>query len=156
METLMLMRHAKSDWSDDGLRDLERPLNERGERDAPRMGRLLRAEGWWPELVLASPAVRTRETAAGLFAGAEMQCEIQYLPDFYPGGPAAFRTAFAALDEECRSALFLAHNPGIEEFVMELTGEHHRMPTASIAVFHLPEGTLEEAVLIGLYRPAEA
>ena len=60
---LTLLRHAKSSWEDDRLDDSDRPLNERGERDAPLMGRRLRARGARPTLILTSPAVRARRTA---------------------------------------------------------------------------------------------
>ena len=64
--TLILMRHAKSDWGHAGLADHDRPLNARGTRDAPRMGAWLRGKGHLPDEVLCSTATRTRQTLEGL------------------------------------------------------------------------------------------
>ena len=58
MKTLLLLRHAKSSWADDRLSDFDRPLNDRGREDAPRMGKLLRQHDLVPDLIIASPAKR--------------------------------------------------------------------------------------------------
>ena len=71
MKTVLLMRHAKSDWKDENLADLERPLNQRGQRAAPLMGTLLREKGWAPQRILCSSAVRARQTTELLAATAE-------------------------------------------------------------------------------------
>ena len=63
MKILTLVRHAKSSWKDTSLRDRDRPLNKRGQKAAPRMGRLLREEGLAPDRILSSTAVRARTTA---------------------------------------------------------------------------------------------
>lgn len=63
MKRLLICRHAKSSWSQSDLRDFDRPLNKRGERDAPEMGRRLAARGLRPDLICASPAVRALATA---------------------------------------------------------------------------------------------
>ena len=63
MKTLILLRHAKSSWKDLSLRDFDRPLNKRGKRDAPFMAQKFKEKGYQPELILASPALRTKLTA---------------------------------------------------------------------------------------------
>ena len=63
MKTLTLVRHAKSSWKDTSLADRDRPLNKRGKRDAPEMGRRLTAAGVRPSLIVSSPAVRAWTTA---------------------------------------------------------------------------------------------
>ncbi len=63
MKTLLLMRHAKSDWDADYGSDHDRPLNERGLRSARLMGRVLAEEGLVPDLIISSTAVRARRTA---------------------------------------------------------------------------------------------
>ena len=68
MLNLMLLRHAKSSWADTGQDDLDRPLNERGKHAAVAVGRYMASNGLVPQLVLCSPARRTRETW-GLVAG---------------------------------------------------------------------------------------
>jgi len=66
MKTLLVLRHAKSSWDDSALDDHERPLNQRGRRDAPRMGKLMREYGLIPDVVISSDAVRARLTAEAL------------------------------------------------------------------------------------------
>ena len=63
MKTLYLIRHAKSSWDDSTLTDFERPLNERGINDAPKMGKLLKEKNIIPELLISSPANRAISTA---------------------------------------------------------------------------------------------
>lgn len=62
MKTLYLIRHAKSSWDDIDLSDIDRPLNERGKKDAPRMGKRLKEKNIFPDLILTSPAIRAFET----------------------------------------------------------------------------------------------
>ena len=152
MKKLIVMRHAKSDWSDSSLKDSERPLNRRGIKDAPRMGKALVKAGFRPDLILLSPAERTNQTAAGLIRGMGGSCPAEFIEDFYQGDPEAF---FAALEKYANKAeiiLILAHNPGIENFVMRVCGCHERMPTAAAALF---ECSNEEWQLKGILRPKE-
>ena len=62
VKTLLILRHAKSSWKEEGIDDLERPLNKRGKRDAPRIGTLLREKDLVPDLILSSSAERARKT----------------------------------------------------------------------------------------------
>src|SRR5215210_985063 len=78
MKTLLLMRHAKSSWAEPGLKDFERPLNERGQKAAPLMGRFLRRQSMKPELVICSPAERARQTAALMLEAAQCQPVVRY------------------------------------------------------------------------------
>ena len=64
MKTLLILRHAKSSWKHEQISDHDRPLNKRGKRDAPRIGRLLRDRNLAPELIISSTAKRARKTAA--------------------------------------------------------------------------------------------
>ncbi|MFM7274917.1 MAG: SixA phosphatase family protein, partial [Gammaproteobacteria bacterium] len=68
MKRLILCRHAKSSWADPGMADIDRPLNDRGKRDAPEMGRRLRERGVAPDLVVSSGARRARATARRIAA----------------------------------------------------------------------------------------
>lgn len=153
MKTLIVMRHAKSDWSHEGLADIERPLNSRGYRDAPSMGAALVSAGFHPDLILRSPAVRTRETTAGLLEGIGRDIPVKVVDDFYPGGPAEFLEALQEHEEDADTILILAHNPGIESFAERLSGNYQRMPTAAAAVFDTPDGTVESAELVTVLRP---
>ncbi|HKR02167.1 MAG TPA: histidine phosphatase family protein, partial [Pyrinomonadaceae bacterium] len=78
MKKLLLLRHAKSSWDDASLPDFERPLNERGRRAAPLMGEFMRRQKIRPDLVICSPARRTRETIARVLEAAGMTTEVRY------------------------------------------------------------------------------
>ena len=136
MKTLFLLRHAKSSWTDPGLADLDRPLNERGIRTAPFMGELMKSSGLEPAVILSSPAVRARETAeavksAGL--GAEIRIEHQ----IYEASPHSLSQVVSELDDTHDSAMLVGHNPGMEGFIRYLTGQLEPMPTAALAVIEL-------------------
>ncbi len=137
MKTLLIMRHAKSSWKDDTLPDFERPLNKRGKRDAPRMGRLIRAEGLTPDVILSSPAVRARATAEAVADLSRYAGEIKFVAEFYAAGPEAYLTALRSLSDEVRSALVIGHNPALEELLEDLTGEAVPLPTAALARLRL-------------------
>ena len=136
MKTLLLMRHAKSDWSDGGLDDFDRPLNRRGRSDLPRLTRLLEAYGPTPAAVLASPALRARQTAEGLSQGLGLPA-----PSFDEGlylAPADRILHRAARTDPALEALLLvAHNPGMEEAVRALCGARLHMPTGGVAAVDL-------------------
>ena len=149
MTHLLLMRHAKSDWADAALEDHDRPLNDRGRRDAPRMGRLLAAEGLVPDLVVCSTAVRARQTLEGLAAGGGLgEAAVVYEASLYLASPAtilavaraAAAAAAAAGGDDPERVLLIGHNPGMEELASRLAGRFVRFPTATIAVCELADG----------------
>jgi len=132
MITLALVRHAKSDWGDPGLDDHERPLNARGERDAPAMAALLAGTGFRPETILSSTAVRAR-TTAGVFATA-LDAELRLDPDLY-GAPASRLLATAAESMLAR-VMVVAHDPGMTVLAERLSGGGiGHMPTCAVATF---------------------
>ena len=153
MRQLLLMRHAKSDWTDAVLEDHERPLNDRGRRDAPRMGRLLVAEGLMPDLVVCSTAVRWRRVLAGRAAGGGLGevGDAAVVPEgsLYLATPGTIlsvaRAAVAAGGEgdagvegaAPRRVLLIGHNPGMEQLATRLAGRFVRFPTATIAACEL-------------------
>ena len=161
MKTLLLMRHAKSSWSDKDLPDHERPLNARGKRDATQMGELLNAEDLIPEAILCSTAKRTKTTAKLLVENISFEGEITYLRDFYHGEPEDFIAALNILPDEIDVAMIVGHNPDLEYFLDVLTGAGERMPTAAIACVELPIDSWEEldedveGELIEVWRPRE-
>lgn len=106
--TLILIRHAKSDWGSDARTDHDRPLNDRGRRDAARLGGWLAERGWGaPGAILCSDARRTRETAALAFPNREVELR----PDLYLAEPGAILAALATARAE--TVALLAHNPGL-------------------------------------------
>ncbi|MCP2637711.1 histidine phosphatase family protein [Microbacterium sp. HD4P20] len=130
--TLVLVRHAKSDWGDPGLDDHDRPLNERGRRDAPRMARRLADAGVRPEGILSSTAVRARSTAEVF--GAELGVAVTLDPELY-GAPAGTLLATAAATG-ARSIMVVAHDPGMSVLAAQLSGgDIAHMPTCAVATF---------------------
>jgi phosphohistidine phosphatase len=123
MKNLILIRHAKSSWDDPTLSDLERPLNKRGKRDAPVMGRLLKEKGLSPDLILASPAKRSLKTAT------KIAREIGYPKDqieireaIYLQGVEALVELIRALDNHKDRVFLIGHNPDLTDLANRLTG----------------------------------
>lgn len=138
MKTVLLLRHAKSSWSDPGLADIDRPLNKRGKRDAPRMGVLLNEEDLIPDLILSSPAVRAKKTAQAVIENCFFDGELETVADFYPGDPYTFIDTLLTVPDDYQRVMIVAHNPGLEEFLYVLAGESARMPTSALAEIMLP------------------
>lgn len=134
MKTLTLVRHAKSSWKDTGLRDRERPLNRRGERDAPEMGRRIVAAGIRPSQIVSSPAVRAWTTAK-VIAG-EISYPVEFLQredDLYMASLDTLLDVVAAQEAEFNNLMLVAHNPGITEFANYLSpGITNNVPTAGV------------------------
>lgn len=138
MKRLILMRHAKSSWSDPDQRDMDRPLNNRGRRDAPEIGKWLRAQGYRPDAALISSAVRTRQTWTGLTESLPA-CPADFQEPLYHGSATtmllALRKAGAA-----GCVLMLGHQPGIGDFARRLLeeppqdDEFDKYPTAAVSV----------------------
>ena len=137
MKRLILLRHAKSSWSEDGVPDSERPLSGRGERDAPRMGARLLERSIHPDLVLSSPALRARRTAT-LVARA-LDCgddEIRLDPRLYLATPAEILAVVAEQADAVDDLLVVGHNPGLTELANLLLPdlELANLPTAGTLV----------------------
>ena len=134
MKRLVIMRHAKSSWKESSLTDHQRPLNKRGKRDAPRVGRELQVRGWAPSLVLSSDSTRTRLTYKRMLPELQTTPEVRWREDFHHGGAQDLMLALADLPEETGTVLALGHNPGWENAVRALTGQAERMATANAAM----------------------
>jgi phosphohistidine phosphatase len=161
MKTLLLMRHAKSSWEDERLLDHDRPLNKRGEKDAPRMGRLLAEENLLPEKMLSSSALRALSTAQIVAEHSGYSKKIDVREELYHAVPDAIFKLLRELDDADGRVLVVGHNPGLEEFLEVLTGEYDLLPTASVALVELPIDhwrDLDSTVkgrLKNLWRPKE-
>jgi phosphohistidine phosphatase len=161
MKRLLILRHAKSSWKDLDLEDHDRPLNKRGERDAPRMGRLMRSEGVLPELALSSTAKRARATVEQALEAAGAACEIRLSPDLYLASPVKVVQLLRGTPERYVRVMIVGHNPGLEELVQELTGQPVTMPTAALAVVDCPCGEWNgldltgTADLVRFWKPKE-
>ncbi|HXU08123.1 MAG TPA: histidine phosphatase family protein [Blastocatellia bacterium] len=133
MKTLLLLRHAKSDWGDSSLRDFDRPLAERGERDAPRIGKALRKRGVTPDVIVASPAARAKATVQAAMKAAKVELNVTFDESIYGASAAELMKIIRRLPDTSGCALLVGHNPGFEDLVGRLTGSHERMPTAALA-----------------------
>jgi phosphohistidine phosphatase len=159
MKTLLIMRHAKSSWGDSSMPDHERPLNARGERDAPRMGKLLRREGMVPQAIVASSAVRAQATARAVAEGMGFEGEIEVDNALYGAAPEGYREVLGKLPDRVDSVLVIGHNPASEELLEHLTGEDEHFPTAAIArveldIAHWADWSEDtEARLVEMWRP---
>jgi phosphohistidine phosphatase len=133
MKTLLLLRHAKSDWGDSSLRDFDRPLAPRGQRDAPRIGKALRKRGTLPDLIISSPAARARATVEAVMQTARLANEIEFDEAVYGASSAELMKLIRHLPERSACTLLVGHNPGFADLLGRLTGSHERMPTAALA-----------------------
>ena len=109
MLRLILMRHAKSDWSYAGLDDHARPLNKRGRTSAAALGNWLRHNEYIPDHVLCSSAERTGETLLGL--GLDPQTETRFIRGLYLATSDAMMEILQSANGSC--VIMLGHNPGI-------------------------------------------
>lgn len=123
MLRLMLLRHAKSDWSQPGTRDHDRPLNARGRGAAPRIGAYMADEHLVPQHVLVSSARRTRETWA-LVAGelGKAKPAVAFEDRLYESPPAAILSAIRETPDGVTPLLVVGHNPSMQALAMSLTG----------------------------------
>ena len=139
MKRLLVLRHAKSSWADSSLDDWQRPLNDRGRREAPRVGGWLRDRSLVPDLIVTSDAVRARETAAALATAAAYTREIVVEPSLYHATPAdAIAVLKGIAHQTARTVLIVGHNPGLEDLVSRLSGQHHNLVTAAIVALGVP------------------
>ncbi|WP_248962356.1 SixA phosphatase family protein [Sphaerisporangium perillae] len=123
MNTLIVLRHAKAAHVP-GLADRERPLTDRGERDAERAGETLKRLGLSPELVLCSPSARTRRTAELALAGLSSEAPIHFESEIYEAYPDELLELVGRTDGEVSTLLLVGHNPGVHELVLNLTLSH--------------------------------
>jgi len=135
--TLILLRHAKSDWST-GDPDLRRPLTERGRRQAREAGRWLELNAGPLELAVVSSAQRARETWD--LASAQLSSPVRTVleDEVYAASGSTLVTVVRRLDGEVRTVVMVGHNPGLEDLVSTLTGAWVAMPTSCLAVLAWP------------------
>ena len=159
MKTLLILRHAKSSWKQSGLTDHDRPLNNRGERDAPQMGRFVHRQGLRPDLIVSSTARRARSTAQAVADHSGCDADVQLEPDFYHAGISAIIHVLREVPDDCPRVMIVGHNPIFEEFLARLTGRCAPLPTAALARLTLPIdhwaelGTSTRGDLVGVWRP---
>lgn len=134
---LVILRHAKSAWPD-GVADHDRPLAERGRRDAPAAGRWIAGQIGTVDVALCSPATRAQQTQQLAFG--ELGDDVAVVADerIYDATPGDLLSVVHDVDDAATTAVLVGHNPGLSQLVAVLTGEQHELKTAAIAVvtFH--------------------
>lgn len=134
MKSILIIRHAKSSWDNTDVSDFDRPLNDRGKDDAPKMAKRLLERHVSIDAFISSSAKRARKTAALFmkeFDGDKDQ--IILVPELYLAGPDAFYEAIASAPASAKTIAVFAHNPGITDFANELTDVRiDDMPTCAI------------------------
>ncbi len=137
MKTLLLLRHAKSSWKDTSVKDFDRPLNQRGLKAAPAIGRLIRKRKLQPDLVLSSPAERARQTTQLVLEAAGLKTEVRYDERIYEASAARLFEIVSQIDEEAGMVMMVGHNPGFEELLEALTADARSLSTAALACIEL-------------------
>lgn len=134
MKILTLVRHAKSSWKDPDLADHERPLNKRGERDAPEMGRRLAARGRCPDLMVTSPAVRAKVTAETVAEAVGYRVEdIVEDERIYEANAGELLEVIRELDDSHHHVMLFGHNPGFTHLVNRLAEDAvDNVPTCGV------------------------
>ncbi len=144
---LLIVRHAKSDWDSAAGSDFERPLAERGRRDAPRLGAWLGAEGLMPDQVLCSPARRASETLAAVERGLGARlAPARFDERIYEASLGDLLDLLAGCPAGRARVLLLGHNPGLDRLLAHLCAERlpytrqgKLMTTAALAQVALPD-----------------
>jgi len=161
VKRLLILRHAKSSWADSSQDDWHRPLNPRGLRDAPRVGEWLRERAVMPDIIITSDAVRARTTAQAVADAAGYPRDIVTSPSLYHAKPDDLLDALNGVSDEAATVLIVGHNPGLEDFVLLLTGEHHGLVTAALVELDLPidrwsdlDGTVA-ASIVETWQPSD-
>lgn len=160
MKTLYLLRHAKSSWKDTLLDDHDRPLNGRGRDDAPLVGEYMRQRGLTPAFVAVSTARRALETAAQVLYAIRYDGMVRASRLLYLAEADSLLSVIRKTPARSSSLLLVAHSPGLEHLVEQLTGQASPMPTSSLAHIELPVETWRElkpdgtGVLVETWRPA--
>lgn len=143
---LYLVRHAKSSWSDRSLSDRDRPLNKRGRRSAPDMGRRLAAQDHLPELIISSPARRAFSTARKIARELGYdRSEIMKDESLYFSGTGAMLDLLESLDDSYQRVMIVGHNPAMTSLMNILSGSSiDNMPTCAVAVIEYPMASWSE------------
>ena len=159
MKSLILMRHGKSSFKNDGKKDQKRPLNKRGEKNAAQMGELLKERELVPQIILCSSADRARQTAKIVTKIIGYEGEIKYSKKLYMAEADEILKVVRNLPDELEKVMVIGHNPGLESLIPMLTEKIEGLPSAGVAYISLPIERWKElkskteGELVELWRP---
>lgn len=143
MLRLFLLRHAKSSWDNPRQSDFDRPLNERGRRAVPLVGRYMARENLFPDRILCSSAQRTRETLAGLLGYLKTQGDVSITDRLYHEAEDSYLPLIRSMAGTARTLLVIGHNPATQDTALEIVGQgdqslraaiDEKYPTAALSV----------------------
>ena len=135
MKTIILVRHAKSSWKDPGLNDFVRPLNKRGKRNAPFMGKKLKERHIVPDLILSSPAKRARKTAIAIAKALDYpKKKIRFKDKMYHASDGFLFKLVKSLDDQHKTVMLFGHNPSFNDFANILLKKNRidNIPTSGV------------------------
>jgi phosphohistidine phosphatase len=138
--TVVIIRHAKSSWANPLQSDFDRPLNDRGKHDAPRMGKELKKQHLIPDLIIASTAKRTRQTAKMIAEAVGYDIDnIKWEEKLYHCIPSVFEETLYEVSDRVKTVFIVAHNPGITAFANQLSHDFkiENMPTCCVIGAHV-------------------
>jgi phosphohistidine phosphatase len=142
MKTLLVMRHAKSDWSSSTCDDHDRPLNSRGVKAARLMGRYLTEVDVAPDLIVSSTAVRALTTAELASEAGAWHCPIVTRRELYASEPERVLEVLSSVDPDIERLLIAGHEPTWSALAGRLIGGGRiRMPTAAVACLDFPKSS---------------
>ena len=138
MKSLLIVRHAKSSWDLSTPNDFDRPLNDRGKKDAPAAAKRLIKKGIQIDAFISSPAKRAKKTAKYFMAEYGLDKDkIILIPELYEAHYTVFYDVIRDLNDKYQSAAIFSHNPGITEFVNTLSEmKIDNMPTCAVFAVH--------------------
>ncbi len=164
LRELILWRHAKSDWGDPTLADIDRPLSERGRRNAKKMAQWLQQPAYQPDLILCSNAKRTQQTLRRLCQDCDTQVRLQ--AELYHADLTQTLAQLAQVETQFKRVMLIGHNPGFEQLIEFLIGEPIHLsadaklfPTAAVAKFIMPADWTQlergDGKLVAITRPKD-
>ncbi len=163
MKTFYLVRHAKSSWDSSDLKDVERPLNERGLKDAPFMAKLMRSKGVQPDLIVTSPAIRALTTAAYFKSELGVEGEDFWVRDeIYEAMSVTIVDLINRLPESCNTVLIFGHNPTFTSVANMFSDKYvDNIPTCGVVCIQSkamtwPDVTGNNSEVVGVFFPKES
>jgi phosphohistidine phosphatase len=152
MKTLFLVRHAKSSRDDPSLPDRDRPLDDRGRQDAPKMGKRLVRRDVEPDLLLSSPALRALTTAQLIAEEVGYKHKDIVVDDrLYASNADDLLAVVRALDKKLDRVMLFGHNPEFADLAHRLSSEIIDMPTCAVVELNFDTKTWSE---VGEVKPA--
>lgn len=149
MKMLYLVRHAKSSWDDPDVRDLDRPLNERGKKDAPRMGKRLKERNVFPDVMITSPAARALATCREIARVLDFpEDKIRIDKRLYHAGSDQIMTVINEIKDLRDSeevAMIFGHNPGLSDFASIFLQDDIEMPTCGVVAIQVRTDSWKDA-----------